>query len=92
MNIAMVRKMTADNPTLKISAVQFAAMRPMNDVTPSMVAAIKAARGRPRVENPKVVVSVRLSAPGKRAWDRLSTKERTKLITAMERAALRAAE
>lgn len=88
----MARKVKGDNEAPEISAVQFAAMRPMNDVTPGMVAAIKAARGRPRVENPKVVVSVRLSAPGKQAWDRLSTKERTKLITALERGALRAAE
>lgn len=88
----MVRKVRTDNEAPEISAVQFAGMRRMKDITPGMVTAIKAARGRPRVESPKVVVSVRLSASGKQAWDRLSTKERSKLVTAMERAALRTAE
>jgi hypothetical protein len=57
-----------------------------------MAKAIKAARGRPRIENPKAVISVRLSARAKQAWDSLPTRERTKLVDAVERAAIRAAQ
>jgi hypothetical protein len=87
----MVRKVKNDDAP-EITSVQFARMRPMKDVTPGMAKAIKAARGRPRVKSPKVVISVRLSAPGKRAWDSLPTKGRTKLVQAMERAAIRATQ
>jgi uncharacterized protein (DUF4415 family) len=89
----MARKVKFDDDDAPvISAAQFARMQPMKEVTPGMAKAIKAARGRPRIENPKVVISVRLSAPAKQAWDSLPTRERTKLVDAMERAAIRAAQ
>lgn len=81
-----------DDDAPVISATQFARMRPMKEVTPGMAKAIKAARGRPRVENPRVVISVRLSTPAKQAWDSLPAKKRAKLVNAMERAAIRAAQ
>lgn len=88
----MARKVkTKDADSPDITAALFKKMRPMKEVDPGMVEAIKAARGRPRVEHPKEVVSVRLSHPGKTAWDSLPTKTRTKLVNAMERAAIRAA-
>ena len=89
----MARKVKYDDDDAPvISTAQFARMRPMKEVTPGMAKAIKAARGRPRVASPKVVISVRMSAPAKQAWDSLPTKERTKLVSAMERAAIRAAQ
>ena len=83
-------KTNGDNAP-EITAALFKQMRPMKDVDPGMVEAIKAARGRPRVKYPREVVSVRLSHPAKTAWDSLPTKRRTKLVNAMERAAIQAA-
>lgn len=88
----MARKVkTNDDDAPEITAALFKQMRPMKDVDPGMVEAIKSTRGRPRLEHPKVVVSVRLSHPAKSAWDKLPTKTRTKLVNAMERAAIQAA-
>ena len=88
----MARKVKNLDDAPEITAAMFARMRPMKKVDPDMVEAVKASRGRPRVENPRVVVSVRLSAPAKQAWDSLPSEKRAKLVTAMERSAIRAAQ
>lgn len=87
----MAKKVKMDDDAPEITAQMFAKMRPMKKADPGMVRAIKASRGRPRVENPKAVVSVRLSAPAKQAWDALPTDKRAEIIAAMERSAVRAA-
>jgi len=88
----MVRKVkTKDDDAPEITAALFKRMRPMKDVDPGMVEAIKIARGRPRVKHPREVVSVRLSHLAKTAWDSLPTKKRTKIVHAMEQAAIQAA-
>lgn len=87
----MARKVTNNDDAPQITAELFTKMKPMADVDPGMVAAIKAARGRPRVENPKAVISLRLSAPAKSAWDSLPREKRGKLVAAMERGAIQAA-
>jgi hypothetical protein len=89
----MARKVKAkDADAPEITAAMFRRMRPMKDVDPGMVEAIKAARGRPRQEQRREVISVRLSHPAKTAWDSLPTEKRTKVVQAMERAAIRAAQ
>jgi uncharacterized protein (DUF4415 family) len=88
----MARKVTSDRDDAPvITKAQFSKMRPMNDVDPGMVEAIKGARGRPRVPHPKAVISVRLSFSAKKAWEKLPTAKRSKLVRAMERGALKEA-
>ncbi len=79
----MARKVNGDAP--EISAEIFAKMRPMKAVTPGMVKAVKAARGRPRVESPKQVISIRLSAPARKRWSQMSPDRRAKLVASLER-------
>ncbi len=50
----------ADIP--EMTAADFRKARPVKDVLPGLVAAAKRARGRPRIENPKQHVSLRLDA------------------------------
>jgi hypothetical protein len=63
----------------------FAKMRPMKDVAPDLVEAHKALRGRPRMESPKQVVSIRLSAPALARWSSLSREQRSKLVASFEK-------
>jgi hypothetical protein len=57
----------------------------MKDVTPGMAQAIKASRGRPKVENPKQVVSIRMSAAAVKRWNGLDRKDRAKLVASLEK-------
>lgn len=79
----MARKVSDDAP--EITPKMFAKMRPLKAVTPGMADAVKAARGRPRIANPKQVVSIRLSAPAMKRWSKLSRERRAKLVAALER-------
>ncbi|MEJ0044027.1 MAG: hypothetical protein WDM81_18235 [Rhizomicrobium sp.] len=83
----MARKVTgADDDAPKITAALFAKMRPMKEVTPGMVEAIKTARrGRPKVEEPKVVFTMRVSQKAHRGWATLASDKRKKLAAAFER-------
>jgi uncharacterized protein (DUF4415 family) len=81
----MARKPIADDEAPEITAEMFAKMRPMKDVTPGMAEAIKALRGRPRIENPKQVVSIRMSAAAVKRWNRLDRKDRAKLVASLEK-------
>ncbi len=81
----MARKVIVDDEAPEITAEMFARMRPMKDVTPRMAQAIKALRGRPKVENPKQVVSIPMSASAVKRWDRLDKKGRAKLVASLER-------
>jgi uncharacterized protein (DUF4415 family) len=81
----MARKVIVDDETPEITAEMFARMRPMKDVTPGMVEAIKALRGRPKVENPKQVVSIRMSAAAVKRWNGLNREDRAKLVASLEK-------
>jgi len=81
----MARKVKVDDETPEITPEIFAKMRPMKEVNPGLVKAIKALRGRPRVENPKQVVSIRLSAPALARWSNLSREQRSKLVASFEK-------
>lgn len=81
----MARKVKIDDDAPEITAEIFAKMRPMKEVTPGLVEAIKALRGRPRVESPKQVVSIRLSAPALARWSSLSREQRSKLVASFEK-------
>jgi uncharacterized protein (DUF4415 family) len=81
----MARKVIADDESPEITAEMFARMRPMKDVTPGMAKAIKALRGRPKVENPKQVVSIRMNAAAVKRWNGLDRKDRAKLVASLEK-------
>jgi uncharacterized protein (DUF4415 family) len=81
----MARKAIVDDDSPEITAEMFARMRPMKDVTPGMAKAIKALRGRPKVENPKQVVSIRMSAVSVKRWNGLDRKDRAKLVASLEK-------
>jgi uncharacterized protein (DUF4415 family) len=81
----MARKVIVDDEAPEITAEMFARMRPMKDVTPGMAQAIKALRGRPKVENPKQVVSIRMSASAVKRWNGLDRKDRAKLVASLEK-------
>jgi hypothetical protein len=53
----MARKVIVDDESPEITPEMFAKMRPMKEVAPDLIAAIKTLRGRPKLENPKQVVS-----------------------------------
>jgi uncharacterized protein (DUF4415 family) len=79
----MARKVNDEAP--EITPELFAKMRPMKTVTPGMADAVKAARGRPKVANPKQVVSIRLSAPAMKRWSEMSRERRAKLVATLEK-------
>jgi uncharacterized protein (DUF4415 family) len=81
----MARKVIFDDDAPEITAEMFAKMRPMKEVAPDLVAAHKALRGRPKLENPKQVVSIRMSASAVKRWSAMGRAERAKLITALEK-------
>jgi hypothetical protein len=74
-----------DDESPEISPEMFARMRALKAVTPGMAGAVKAARGRPRVENPRQVVSIRLSAPARKQWSAMDRSHRAKLVASLER-------
>jgi hypothetical protein len=88
----MARKVVGvpDDESPEITADMFAKMRPMKDVTPGMVQAIKAHRGRPKLANPKQVVSIRLSEPARRRWSSLKPEKRAALVAAFEQRIVKA--
>jgi uncharacterized protein (DUF4415 family) len=81
----MTRKVIVDDESPEITPEMFAKMRPMKDVTPGLVEAIKALRGRPKLESPKQVVSIRMSASAAKRWNEMGRADRAKLIAALEK-------
>ena len=78
-------KVEMDDDAPEITPEMFAKMRPMKEVSPGFVKAIKTLRGRPRVEHPKKVVSIRLSAPALARWSSLSKEQRSRLVASFEK-------
>lgn len=74
-----------DDEAPEVTAALFAKMKPMKQVTPGMAKAIKASRGRPKVDNPKAVVSIRLSSTALTKWRAMDTAKRKKLVEKLER-------
>jgi uncharacterized protein (DUF4415 family) len=81
----MARKVIVDDESPEITPEMFARMRPMKEVAPGLVEAIKALRGRPKLESPKQVVSIRMSASAVKRWSAMGRAERAKLIAALEK-------
>ena len=79
-----------DDESPEITPEMFAKMRPMKEVTPGMVEAIKSLRGRPKVANPKQVVSIRLSEPARKRWSALKPEKRAALVAAFEQKIVKA--
>ena len=79
-----------DDESPEITPEMFAKMRPMKEVTPGMVEAIKSLRGRPKVANPKQVVSIRLSEPARKRWSALKPEKRAALVAAFEKRIVKA--
>lgn len=89
----MARKVTVDDDAPEITAELFAKMRPMKNVTPGMADAIKAARrGRPKVDEPKVVFTIRVSQKARKGWATLASDKRKKLTADFERRIFKTAE
>jgi uncharacterized protein (DUF4415 family) len=85
----MVRKVMQDDNAPRLTRELFAQMRPMKEVTPDAVEALKAARGRPRVAAPKQVVSIRLEREAHVAWVKLTREQRERLIGTLSKGAIR---
>jgi uncharacterized protein (DUF4415 family) len=81
----MARKVIVDDESPEITPEMFAKMRPMKEVAPDLVEAIKALRGRPKVKNPKQVISIRMSASAVKRWNGMEKQERAKMIAALEK-------
>jgi uncharacterized protein (DUF4415 family) len=89
----MARKVTrADDDAPEITATLFAKMRPMKEVTPGMAEAIKTSRkGRPKIEEPKIVFTMRMSQKAHKGWATLASDKRKKLTAAFERSIFKTA-
>lgn len=84
---AKIQKMIAldpDNPEL--TDAQIAKARPFKDVFPDLHASIKRSRGRPKVENPKEAVTLRLSPDTVEKFKAAGDDWRAKMAKALERA------
>jgi hypothetical protein len=79
-----------DDESPEITPEMFAKMRPMKEVAPDLVAAHKTLRGRPKVANPKQVVSIRLSEPARKRWSALKPEKRAALVAAFEQKIVKA--
>lgn len=64
----------------------FAKARPFKDVFPDLHASIKRSRGRPKVENPKEAVTLRLSPDTVEKFKAVGDDWRAKMAKALERA------
>jgi uncharacterized protein (DUF4415 family) len=60
--MARKRKAATDDDIPEMTAADFARAKPASKVAPGVVAAMKRARGRPRLDQPKEHVTLRLDA------------------------------
>lgn len=77
-------KAVSDNP--EWTKEDFARARPFREVFPNLHASIKRSRGRPKVENPKEAVTLRLSPDTIEKFKATGDDWRAKMAKALERA------
>jgi uncharacterized protein (DUF4415 family) len=77
-------KAVSDNP--QWTKKDFARAKPFSEVFPTLHAGLKRSRGRPRVENPKEAVTLRLSTTTVEKFKSAGDDWRTKMVKALERA------
>ena len=73
----------SDNP--EWTAKDFAKAKPFAEVLPELAASIKRARGRPRVQEPKEAVTLRLSPSTVARFKALGGDWRARMAKALER-------
>lgn len=84
---AKIQKMIASDPdNPELTDAQIARARPFRDVFPDLHASIKRSRGRPKVENPKEAVTLRLSPDTVEKFKAAGDDWRTRMAKALERA------
>ena len=84
---AKIQKMIASDPdNPELTDVQIARARPFRDVFPDLHASIKRSRGRPKVENPKEAVTLRLSPDTIEKFKAIGDDWRARMAKALERA------
>ncbi|MGN6308314.1 MAG: BrnA antitoxin family protein [Xanthobacteraceae bacterium] len=74
----------SDNP--EWTKEDFARARPFSEVFPDLHASIKRSRGRPKVENPKEAVTLRLSPDTVEKFKAAGDDWRARMAKALERA------
>lgn len=77
-------KAVSDNP--EWTKEDFARARPFRDVFPDLHASIKRSRGRPKVENPREAVTLRLSPDTVEKFKAKGDDWRARMARALERA------
>ncbi len=84
---AKIQKMIASDPdNPELTDAQIARARPFRDVFPDLHASIKRSRGRPKVENPKEAVTLRLSPDTIEKFKATGDDWRARMAKALERA------
>jgi len=77
-------KAVSDNP--EWTKEDFAKAKPFSEVFPGLHASIKRSRGRPKVENPKEAVTLRVSPDTIEKFKATGKDWRTKMAKTLERA------
>lgn len=84
---AKIQKMIASDPdNPELTDAQIARARLFKDVSPDLHASIKRSRGRPKVENPKEAVTLRLSPDTIEKFKATGDDWRARMAKALERA------
>ncbi len=84
---AKIQKMIASDPdNPELTDAQIARARPFKDVFPDLHASIKRSRGRPKIENPKEAVTLRLSPDTIEKFKATGDDWRARMAKALERA------
>lgn len=84
---AKIQQMIASDPdNPELTDAQIAKARPFKDVFPDLHASIKRSRGRPKVENPKEAVTLRLSPDTVEKFKATGDDWRARMAKALERA------
>lgn len=84
---AKIQKMIASDPdNPELTDAQIARARPFKDVFPDLHASIKRSRGRPKIENPKEAVTLRLSPDTIEKFKATGNDWRARMAKALERA------
>ncbi|MBN8971174.1 MAG: BrnA antitoxin family protein [Rhizobiales bacterium] len=84
---AKIQKMIASDPdNPELTDAQIARARPFKDVFPDLHASIKRSRGRPKSENPREAVTLRLSPDTIEKFKATGDDWRARMAKALERA------